>query len=102
MQFERKRALGATSIDAYVKTFGVPEHVAVDELEKLIENAWKDINEGCLKPMQVSLEMLSRILNFTRVVYVVYKFNDSFTFTKETTYQDFMTLLFETSIPMQH
>ncbi|PWA53503.1 cascarilladiene synthase [Artemisia annua] len=43
-KFERKRAPGATSIDAYVKTFGVPEHVAVDELEKMIENTWKDIN----------------------------------------------------------
>ena len=102
MKFERKRAPGATSIDAYVKTFGVPEHVAVDELEKLIENAWKDINEGCLKPMQVSLEMLSRILNFARVIYVAYKFNDGFTFSNEMTFQDFITLLFETSIPMQH
>nr|GEV43406.1 hypothetical protein [Tanacetum cinerariifolium] len=37
-KFERKRAPGATSIDAYVKTFGVPEHVVVDELDKMIEN----------------------------------------------------------------
>lgn len=100
-KFERKRAPGATSIDAYVKTFGVPEHVAVDALEKMIENAWKDINEGCLKPTQVSMEMLSRIVNFTRVIYVVYKFNDGFTFSNKTTFQDFITLLFETSIPMQ-
>nr|WIM34772.1 beta-elemene synthase [Chrysanthemum indicum] len=101
-KFERKRAPGTTSIDAYVKTFGVPEHVAVDELEKMIENTWKDINEGCLKPTQVSLEMLSRIVNYTRVVYVAYRFNDGITFSNKTAFEDFITLLLETSIPMQH
>ena len=82
-----------------MKTFGVPTNVAVDELKEMIENAWKDINEGCLKPTEVSMEVLSPIVNLARMTDVVYKFTDNFTF-PETTIKEYITMLFISSIPM--
>nr|GEU53345.1 germacrene A synthase [Tanacetum cinerariifolium] len=71
-QFERERGQSATGVDAYIKTYGVSEKKAIDELKIMIENAWKDINEGCLKPRQVSMDLLAPILNLARMIDVVY------------------------------
>nr|XP_043632392.1 germacrene A synthase short form-like [Erigeron canadensis] len=98
-EFEREREHRATGIDAYMKTFGVTEDVAVKELKEMIENAWKDINEGCLKPTKVSMELLAPIVNLSRVIYVAYRFNDGFTFS-DMTLKDYITLLFEASVPV--
>lgn len=99
-EFEKERAQQqVTSVDAYMKTFGVPTNVAVDELKEMIENAWKDINEGCLKPTEVSMEVLSPIVNLARMTDVVYKFTDNFTF-PEKTIKEYITMLFISSIPM--
>ncbi|KAK1408563.1 hypothetical protein QVD17_40444 [Tagetes erecta] len=98
-QFERERGQSATSVDAYMKTYGVLEKEAVNELEKMIENAWKDINEGCLKPRQVSMDLVAPILNLARMIDVVYRYDDGFTF-PGTTLKEYITLLFITSLPM--
>ncbi|GKB67386.1 germacrene A synthase [Tanacetum coccineum] len=78
--FERERGKSATGVDAYIKTYGVSEKKAIDELKIMIENAWKDINEGCLKPRQVSMDLLAPILNLARMIDVVYRYDDGFTF----------------------
>lgn len=97
-QFERQRGQQqVTSIDAYMKTFGVSENVAVDELMKMIDNAWKDINEGSLKPSAVSMEVLAPTVNLARMTDVIYRYNDWFTF-PEKTIEDYITLLFVDSI----
>nr|GEW39119.1 germacrene A synthase [Tanacetum cinerariifolium] len=60
-QFERERGQSATGVDAYIKTYGVSEKKPIDELKIMIENAWKDINEGlCNNP---SLLILVRHLH---------------------------------------
>ncbi|KAK9079252.1 hypothetical protein SSX86_000922 [Deinandra increscens subsp. villosa] len=71
-QFERKRAQSATGVDAYMKTYGVSEKEAIEELKKMIKDAWNDINEGCLKPREVSMHVLAPILNLARMIDVVY------------------------------
>nr|XP_043636532.1 germacrene A synthase short form-like [Erigeron canadensis] len=98
-EFEREREHRATGIDAYMRTFRVTEDVAVKELKEMIDNAWKDINEGCLKPTKVSMELLYPILNLSRVIYVAYRFNDGFTFS-DLTLKDYISLLFEASVPV--
>nr|XP_043624293.1 germacrene A synthase short form-like [Erigeron canadensis] len=98
-EFEREREHRATGIDAYMRSFGVTEDVAVKELKEMIDNAWKDINEGCLKPTKVSMDLLYPIVNLSRVIYVAYRFNDGFTFS-DLTLKDYITLLFETSVPV--
>lgn len=72
--------------------------MAILELMKMIENAWKDINEGCLKPTEVSVALLTPILNLARMIDVVYKFDDGFTFPGKTL-KDYITLLFVTPPP---
>ncbi|KAJ9567134.1 hypothetical protein OSB04_003100 [Centaurea solstitialis] len=91
-QFERERRQSITGVDAYVKTFGVSENVAVDELMKMIENAWKDLNEECLQLREFSMDVLAPILNLARMIDVAYKHNDGFTF-PEKTLKKYITLL---------
>ncbi|PWA99702.1 terpene synthase 8 [Artemisia annua] len=98
-EFERERAPTATSVDAYIKTNGVSETVAIEELKKMVENAWKDINEGCLKPREVPMDLLAPIVNLARMIEVAYKYNDGFTF-PEKTLKEYITLLFQVSVPM--
>nr|GEV75622.1 alpha-copaene synthase-like [Tanacetum cinerariifolium]GEV79903.1 alpha-copaene synthase-like [Tanacetum cinerariifolium]GEV94547.1 alpha-copaene synthase-like [Tanacetum cinerariifolium] len=99
MKFERERAPTATSVDAYIKTYGVSEIVAIEELKKTAENAWKDINEGCLKPREVPMDLLAPIVNLARMIEVAYKYNDGFT-CPEKTLKEYITLLLEVSVPM--
>ncbi|KAI3694378.1 hypothetical protein L1987_77343 [Smallanthus sonchifolius] len=98
-QFERERGQSATGVDAYIKTYGVPEKEAIDELKNMIENAWKDINEGCLKPREVSMDLLAPILNLARMIDVVYRYDDGFTFPGKTL-KEYITLLFVGSFQM--
>ena len=99
MKFERERGQSATGVDAYIKTFGVSEKEAINELKNMIENAWKDINDGCLKPREVSMDLLARILNLARMIDVIYKYDDGFTFPGKTL-KEYVTLLFVDSLTM--
>ncbi|KAI3499107.1 hypothetical protein L1887_34900 [Cichorium endivia] len=92
-QFERERGQSATSVDAYIKTYGVSEKEAIDELKIMIENARKDINEGCLKPREVSMDLLAPILGVARMLDVIYRYDDAFTF-PGSTMTEYITLLF--------
>ncbi|CAH1440144.1 unnamed protein product [Lactuca virosa] len=97
-QFEGERAQQVESVHTYMKTFEVPENVVVHELKKTIENKWKDINEGCLKPTEVSMELLAPILNLARMTDTIYRYNDTFTF-PEKTIVEYVTLLFIDFVP---
>lgn len=52
---------------------------AIQECQKRIANAWKDINEECIAPTQVPMPFLTRILNLSRFMDVIYKDQDNFT-----------------------
>ncbi|CAH1451968.1 unnamed protein product [Lactuca virosa] len=92
-EYERERGMTATEIDAYMKTFGVSENVAVNEIMKKVENAWEDINEGCLKPREVPMDLISPIVNLARMTDVAYRYDDGYTF-PEKTFKEYITLLF--------
>ncbi|XP_071715372.1 germacrene A synthase 1-like [Rutidosis leptorrhynchoides] len=98
-EFERERDETATGVDSYMKTFEVPENIAIYEVKNIVENAWKDINEGCLKPREVPMDVLAPIVNLAKMIDVAYKYNDGFTF-PEITFKDFITLLFQVSVPI--
>ncbi|KAJ9671856.1 hypothetical protein PVL29_025515 [Vitis rotundifolia] len=72
-EFEQKRGHVASAVECYMKQHGVCQQEAYDELNKQIVNAWKDINKECVKPTQVSMPLLTRVLNFTRVMDILYK-----------------------------
>ncbi|XP_024983147.1 germacrene A synthase short form-like [Cynara cardunculus var. scolymus] len=99
-QFERERGQSTTGVGAYMKTFRVSdEDVAIEEIMKMIESAWKDIKEGCLKPREVSMDVIAPILNLARMIDVVYKHDDGFTF-PEKALKVYITLLFVDSAPV--
>ncbi|KAL8234115.1 hypothetical protein R6Q59_020215 [Mikania micrantha] len=93
VEFERERGPIVTSVDAYKKSFEVSEDVALEALKNIIENAWKDINDGCLKPTEVPMDLLSTILNLARMTDVAYRHNDGLTF-PERSFKKYITLLF--------
>ncbi|XP_022717949.1 (+)-delta-cadinene synthase isozyme A-like [Durio zibethinus] len=80
-KFEQERGHVASAIECYVKQHGVSEEKACSELNKQIENAWKDINqELVLRPTPwVPMPILTRILNLARVMDFLYKDGDGYT-----------------------
>ncbi|KAJ9557892.1 hypothetical protein OSB04_012506 [Centaurea solstitialis] len=90
-EFERERGSSITSIEAYIKTYGVSETEAVEGVKKIIENAWKDINDGCLQPREVEMDVLAPIVNLAKMSDVTYQYNDGFTFPE--TFKEYITLL---------
>ena len=79
MQFEQKRGHVASAVECYMKQHGVCKQEAYDELNKQVVNGWKDMNEECLKPTQVPMPLLTRVLNFSRVIDILYKDEDQYT-----------------------
>ncbi|CAI9111850.1 OLC1v1012174C1 [Oldenlandia corymbosa var. corymbosa] len=65
---------------ASYEDYNAGEEEAKNKLEEICEDAWKDINEGLLRPTDVPREIVMRILSLARVVGVYYKHrNDGFT-----------------------
>ncbi|XP_043700443.1 (-)-germacrene D synthase-like [Telopea speciosissima] len=90
---EQERGHVCSSVECYMKQHGVTEQKACDEFKRRIENAWKDINEGCIKPTIVPMSFLMRILNLTRMMDVIYKHGDGITNASQVL-KDYVTLLF--------
>jgi len=56
--------------------YEVSEEKATEEVYKKVEEAWKDLNEGMLRPTKFPRPLLILILNLTRVVEVFYRLGD--------------------------
>lgn len=76
---EQERGHVASSIECYMKQYGASEEEAIEELKKQLTDAWKDINEECLNPTPVPKPLVARILNYARVIAVLYKDVDGYT-----------------------
>lgn len=59
-----------------MKDYGVTKEEAVNKFFEIATNAWKDINEECLRPSSHSRDVLMRILNLERIIDVTYKNNE--------------------------
>ncbi|KAL5791020.1 hypothetical protein ACOSQ2_005908 [Xanthoceras sorbifolium] len=67
-KFEQKMGHTASSIECYMKQYGVSEEEAYKELQKLINHSWKDINRECLKHSdELPKPMLMLFLNYPRM-----------------------------------
>ncbi|CBI31272.3 unnamed protein product, partial [Vitis vinifera] len=75
-KFEQERGHSASSVECYMKQHGVSEQHAYQELNKQVENAWKDVNQGCLRPPAIPMPLLTRVLNFARTGDFMYKGRD--------------------------
>ncbi|XP_014493515.1 (-)-germacrene D synthase-like isoform X2 [Vigna radiata var. radiata] len=78
-EFEQERQHVVSSIQCYMKEHKMSRKCAIEELRKLVDNAWKDINDACLTPTKVPMKFLMRAVNFARVIDVLYKDEDNYT-----------------------
>jgi (-)-germacrene D synthase len=62
--------------------YNVSREVAIQEGQNRIADAWKDMNKECLRPTQVPMPFLTRFINLSRFMDVVFKDNDNFTHSK--------------------
>ena len=62
-----------------MKQHGVSEQVVHDEFNRQVANAWKDINEECIRPTVVPMPLLMRCVNLTRSFDIIYKEGDNYT-----------------------
>ncbi|KAK2376551.1 putative terpene synthase [Trifolium repens] len=81
-EFEQKRGHVSSFVECYMKQYEISREAAVQEGQRRIVDAWKDINEECLRPSEVPMPFLTRILNLSRFMDVVYKDKDNFTNTE--------------------
>ncbi|KAF6143062.1 hypothetical protein GIB67_041130 [Kingdonia uniflora] len=79
-KFEQQRPHVASVVQCYTKEHGVSDDEACCELRKMVENVWKDINQAILKPTPVPMDVLMSSLNYSRVMDVIYKDLDGYTF----------------------
>ncbi|KAJ8752525.1 hypothetical protein K2173_004813 [Erythroxylum novogranatense] len=78
--FEQERPHVASAVECYLKQYGgASKEEAIEYFRKEIVNAWKDINEQCLKPTPVPPFFLERILNLACVMDAIYKDDDAYT-----------------------
>ncbi|XP_052109055.1 probable terpene synthase 2 isoform X3 [Arachis duranensis] len=78
-EFEQEREHVTSIIECYMRDYGVSKEEAIQELQKGVTDAWKDINEECLKPTEVPRQFLMNILNMSRFIDVMYKDEDCYT-----------------------
>ncbi|KAG6746083.1 hypothetical protein POTOM_050596 [Populus tomentosa] len=78
-KFEQERGHAASGVECYIRQYGLSEQEVYKEFHMQVVNAWKDVNEECLKPTAVPMPMLERILNLSRVIDVIYKEEDEYT-----------------------
>ncbi|KAK2434604.1 putative terpene synthase [Trifolium repens] len=92
-EFEQKRGHSASAIECYIKQHDVSREDAINELLRQVTNAWKDINEELLDPTHVPKPLLMRVLNFSRVIDVLYKDEDCYTHSQGSTKNDIISIL---------
>ncbi|ESW04994.1 hypothetical protein PHAVU_011G142800 [Phaseolus vulgaris] len=89
-----------SSLDCYMKQYNSSRKNAIEELHKLVESGWKDINEECLNPTQVPMKFLMRVVNLARMMDVLYKEQDSYTHSGGI-FKDYINTLLVHKVPMQ-
>ncbi|XP_011005622.1 PREDICTED: valencene synthase-like isoform X2 [Populus euphratica] len=98
-KFEQERGHAASGVECYIRQYGLSEQEVYEEFHMQVVNAWKDINEECLKPTAVPMPLLERILNLSRVMDVIYKEEDGYTHVGKVMKNNVASLLID-SVPI--
>ncbi|XP_074269867.1 putative sesquiterpene synthase [Silene latifolia] len=100
-KYEQDREHVASAVECYMKQHGISNEVQVyEELEEKVKDAWKDVNEGMLKPYAIPKPLLDIILNQTRVPDVMYKGRtEGYTLVNKTIQQKIASVLID-PVPM--
>lgn len=82
-----------------MKQHGVPKEDVYAEFQKQIVNAWKDMNQECLRPTAVAMPLLTRVFNLARVINLLYDDFDGYSNSKTRT-KDFITSVLIDPVPI--
>ncbi|XP_062081065.1 alpha-humulene synthase-like [Humulus lupulus] len=96
---EQERDHVMSTVECYMNQYGVSEQAAVDELNRQVVNAWKETNEEFIRPTAVPSSILVRVLNFSRVIDLLYKDDDGYTRVGKVTKDSVAALLID-SVPL--
>nr|UXF47964.1 terpene synthase 1 [Daphne genkwa] len=77
-EFEQKRGHSASCVDCYVKEHGKGKEEAVEAFYKQASDAWKDANADFIRPTAVPMQVLTTLLNISRIAHVVYNDCDGY------------------------
>ncbi|KAK9137637.1 hypothetical protein Sjap_008231 [Stephania japonica] len=92
--FERRGHV-ASAVECFMKEYGASKQEACNEINKMVEEAWKDVNEGCLtRSTVIPRPLLMAILNLTRVVLVIYKYEEDTYTHSDTRMKENVAILF--------
>ncbi|CAL1353838.1 unnamed protein product [Linum trigynum] len=98
-EFEQERGHVASSVECYIKQYGVSKEKAHSELNKLVEKLWRDMNEELLRPLLAPMPALKTILNKVRVMDLLYKDEDTYTDSK-TVMKELLTYILVDPVPL--
>ncbi|KAK9041699.1 hypothetical protein V6N11_016789 [Hibiscus sabdariffa] len=98
-RFEQERGHVSSAVECYMKQYGTSMQAAYDEFFKQVKAAWKDINEGFLKPTVVPTSALNRILNLTKVIDLFYTGESAYDTAGDSTKTSIIAVLID-SIPI--
>nr|XP_009387495.1 PREDICTED: alpha-humulene synthase-like [Musa acuminata subsp. malaccensis] len=98
-ELEQTREHVASTVQCYMKEFGIDVHVTCKKLQGLVDDAWKKINEECLNPTAFSFALLERIINYSRMAENINKHIDGYTNSSMRT-KEYISLLLVYPIPL--
>ncbi|GAB2277869.1 hypothetical protein Dimus_012571 [Dionaea muscipula] len=78
-KFEQQRDHIPSAVECYAYQHGVSGQQACEIFDRHVVSAWKDINEAFLRPTPARVSVLTRILNLSRVIDVLYSEEDGYT-----------------------
>ncbi|GMH29615.1 hypothetical protein Nepgr_031458 [Nepenthes gracilis] len=78
-EVEHGREYVANAVKCYMKDYASSKEKAIEEICKLIDDAWMHITEEILGPTTVPMPLLVRILNFSRSMETIYTDSDNYT-----------------------
>ncbi|XP_010519474.1 PREDICTED: alpha-humulene/(-)-(E)-beta-caryophyllene synthase-like isoform X2 [Tarenaya hassleriana] len=97
-EMDHKRKHVKTTIDCYMKQYDVSKEKAKEEIERIISESWKDMNQELMRPYSAPYHLLQHILNLTRACEVTYKYHEGYT--QPHHLKDCIVALFAQQIPI--
>lgn len=80
LKLEQERGNMASSVTCYMKEHGVQENEAIEQLRKMLDEDWKQINkEYCLDSTYVPVRLLGLPVNLRRIPELFFMFGDGYT-----------------------
>ncbi|CAK7350506.1 unnamed protein product [Dovyalis caffra] len=96
---EQKRGDCASSVECYMKQYDVSKKEAIEAIQKIVANGWKDVNKDCIRPTTIPMLLLQQYLNLIRVTDVMYRGDDD-AYTIPSSLKDYCTSLYLEQVAM--